>query len=82
MTYLYSTDYTDCTDVVESNNIIEIKKAYYFTAVIQYSPDGPVVVTHANNAAVVDSRSFYPTTLFLFVFFSREKSYAHLLTYM
>jgi len=26
MSYLYC---TDCTDVVESNNIIEIKKAYF-----------------------------------------------------
>ena len=34
MSYLYSTDYTDCTDVVESNNIIEIKKASFFTTVI------------------------------------------------
>ena len=71
MSYLYSTDCTDCTDVVESNNIIEIKKAYFF---LQYNNlfDGPVVAKSVVSVAVMGSNPS-DTLLFFFLFFFTRK---------
>ena len=70
MSYLYSTDYTDCTDVVESNNIIEIKKAYFSISI--YRPDGPVVATLVRLMVAMGTNPF-DTLIFFFCFFFTRK---------
>ena len=79
MSYLYSTDYTDCTDVVESNNMIEINKAYYSTSVTQSLWSSGRKTHHIRNGQLFETLLSHDS--FSFCFFSRERSYAHLLTY-
>ena len=72
MSYLYSTDYTDCTDVVESNNIIVIKKAYLFPSSYMNLSDGPVVATKVVLVAVMGSNPCNALILFFLFFFHKK----------